>query len=190
MKRLHVLLAFLMLTVIGMPSYADDFQDTITMFMNAGQSAHFFHGAYGYAVFPTIIRVGVGVGGARGSGRVFRQGMYIGDTTMTQASIGLQLGGKGYSMIIFFEDERAFNEFTQGNFEFDAGISAVAITASAGATTGTTGSRAGAAGGSNNAVTAGGYHKGLAVFTIVKGGAMGAATVGGQKFSYTPHGQG
>jgi lipid-binding SYLF domain-containing protein len=190
MKRLHVLFAFVLFAVIGLPSFADDYDDTIKMFMNAGQSANYFSSAYGYAVFPTIIRIGIGVGGARGSGRVFRQGMYVGDTTVTQGSIGLQLGGKGYSMIIFFQDERAFNEFTNGNFSFDAGVSAVAITASAGATAGTSGAHAGAAGGANNAVTAGGYQKGLAVFTIVKGGAMGAATVGGQKFSYTPRGQG
>ena len=37
-----------------------------------------------------------------------------------------------------------------------------------------------------DAATAGHYYKGLAVFTIVKGGAMYQATVAGQKFSYTP----
>ena len=38
-----------------------------------------------------------------------------------------------------------------------------------------------------DARTAGGYYKGLAVFTIVKGGAMYQATVAGQQFSYMPH---
>jgi hypothetical protein len=37
-----------------------------------------------------------------------------------------------------------------------------------------------------DAVTAGRYYKGMAVFTIVKGGAMAQAALAGQKFSYTP----
>ena len=55
------------------------------------------------------------------------QGKYIGDTSMTQVSIGLQAGGQAYSQIIFFENKAAFDQFTSGNFEFGAGVSAVAI---------------------------------------------------------------
>ena len=32
-------------------------------------------------------------------------------------SIGFQLGGRVYSQIIFFEDRRAFDDFSSGNFE-------------------------------------------------------------------------
>ena len=46
---------------------------------------------------------------------------------MTQISVGLQLDGKAFSQIIFFEDKRAFEEFTSGNFEFGAKASAIAI---------------------------------------------------------------
>jgi lipid-binding SYLF domain-containing protein len=165
---------------------ADAYEDTVELFRNAGQSAAFVEDSYGYAVFPTIGKGGLGVGAARGSGRVFERGKYVGDSTMTQVSVGLQAGGQAFSQIIFFQDQRAFNEFTRGNFEFGAGVSAVAITAAASATTGTTGARAGASGGKRDATTAGGYHKGLAVFTIVKGGAMYEASVKGQKFSFTP----
>jgi len=105
---------------------------------------------------------------------------------MTQVTVGLQAGGQAYSQIIFFEDERAFNEFTNGNFEFSADANAVAITAAAGASATTTGSSAGASGGAKDATTKGKYHKGMAIFTIVKGGAMYQATLGGQKYKYKP----
>jgi lipid-binding SYLF domain-containing protein len=188
MKRmLHVLVVAAAMMLPAAAAWADDYSDTIALFKNAGQSAAFFNKSYGYAVFPTIGKGGLGVGGAHGKGRVYRQGKVVGDTSMTQISVGFQAGGQAYSQIIFFEDERAFNEFTSGNFAFDASVNAVAITASAGASAGTTGSTASASGGKKDAKTAGGFQKGLAVFTIVKGGAMYEASVAGQKFSYTPH---
>ena len=107
---------------------------------------------------------------------------------MTQVTYGLQLGGQVYSQIIFFEDKRAFDEFASGNFEFGAQATAVALTAgaSAEATTGG-GASAGASGGKNDATTkSGGYRKGMAIFTVAKGGLMYEATLGGQKFKYTP----
>lgn len=74
---------------------------------------------------------------------------------MRQATIGFQLGGERHSELILFEDERALQEFTKGNFEFGADAQAIVITASAGAKTGTTGSSAGASGGKKNAKTVG-----------------------------------
>ena len=105
---------------------------------------------------------------------------------MTQLTIGLQLGGQAFSQIIFFEDKRAFDEFTSGNFEFGAQATAVAITAGASAAATTTGDSAGTSGGKHDAKTVGKYHKGLATFTVAKGGLMYEASLGGQKFSYTP----
>ena len=107
---------------------------------------------------------------------------------MTQVSVGFQAGGQAYSQIIFFQDKRALDEFTSGQFAFDAGVSAVAITASASGSLGTEGASGAASGGKKDALTAGSYYKGVAVFTIVKGGAMYQATVAGQKFSYKPRG--
>jgi lipid-binding SYLF domain-containing protein len=180
-----ILSAVLVLGAAG--AWADEYEETITIFKGAGASAVYFDNAYGYAVFPTIGKGGIGVGGARGSGRVYKQGQYIGDTTMTQVTVGFQLGGQAFSQIIFFEDERALNEFTSGNFEFGAQANAVAITAGASAATTTTGSSAGASGGKHDAATAGsGYYKGMAIFTVAKGGLMFEASIGGQKFSYTP----
>lgn len=187
MKNLLSILTLLFCMVLN-PAIADDYLDTIKMFQTAGESNQFFKTSYGYAVFPTIGKAGLGIGGAMGKGTVYKKGQAVGDTTMSQLSIGFQLGMQGYSEIIFFEDKRAFDEFTKGNFEFGATAEAVAITAGASATTTTIGKSVTASGGKNNATTAGsgGYHKGMAVFTIAKGGLMYEASIGGQKFSYTP----
>lgn len=185
--RLPAVLLTLLLGVLPLtPALADDYADTLKVFRGAGQSARFFNTSYGYALFPTIGKGGIGIGGAHGSGRVYRGGAHVGDTSMTQVTLGLQLGGQAYSQIIFFQDKRAFDEFTTGNFEFGAQATAVAITAGAQAQAGTSGTGAGASGTQDHAKTAGGYHKGMAVFTVAKGGLMYEASIGGQKFSYTP----
>ena len=103
---------------------------------------------------------------------------------LTTVTAGFQAGGKVYSEIIFFEDKRALDEFESGNFEFSAGVSAIAITAAAGASAGTNGVQANASGSVKNATTVGRYEKGMAVFTVAKGGLMYAAAIGGQKFYY------
>lgn len=185
MRTFQCLLAVALL-LAGGASRADSYQDTVELFRNAGQSGRFLQNCYGYAVFPTIGKGGFVVGGAHGDGRLYTHGKYVGDVSMTQLSVGLQLGGQVYSQIVFFEDKRAFDEFTNGSFEFGADANAVAITAAAEASAGTTGASAGASGGMKDAVTAGRYYRGFAVFTIVKGGAMYEATLAGQKFSYTP----
>jgi len=166
---------------------ADKYGDAIAVFNDAGESSHFFKTAYGYSVFPSIGKGGVGIGGAHGTGHVYVADKLVGESKMTQVTVGLQLGGQVFSQIIFFEDKRAFDEFTSGNFEFGAEANAVAITAGASASAGTTGTSAGASGGQKDATTSSvgaGYHKGMAVFTVAKGGLMYAATLGGQKYSY------
>lgn len=184
---LRTLLVFAGLTLFNTAAHADEYVDTVEIFKAAGESSHFFKNAFGYAVFPTIGKGGLVVGAAHGKGRVYKQGAQTGTTSMTQVTIGFQLGGQAYSQIIFFEDQRAFDEFTSGGFEFGAQVTAVAITAGVSASTSTTGSSAGASGGSKNAATTGGgYYKGMAIFTVAKGGLMYEASVGGQKFSYQP----
>lgn len=190
MRKFLGTLGFMALALLTTEARPDPYVDTIKLFKEAGQSAPFFKSSYGYAVFPTIGKGGFVVGGAHGKGQVYQQGKVVGDTTITKLSVGFQAGGEAYSQIIFFQDKRAFDEFTSGNFEFGAGVSAVAITAAAGAEAGTTGANANVSGGKKDAATAGAYHKGMAVFTIVKGGAMYEASVAGQKFSYAPHGKG
>jgi len=186
MGTIRPLLMTLAMLVPAEAALADDYSETIELFRNAGASAAFFNNSYAYAVFPTIGKAGLVVGGAHGTGRVYEHGKYVGDTSMTQVSVGFQAGGQAYSQIILFRDKRAFDEFTSGDFEFDANVSAVAITAAATGTAGTTGASVTASGGKRDATTAGRYYKGIAVFTIVKGGAMYEISVAGQKFSYKP----
>jgi lipid-binding SYLF domain-containing protein len=185
-STIKALFALLLLAAPFGSVLADDgYADAKKVFEEAGSSAKFFDDSYGYALFPTIGKAGFGIGGAHGDGRVYVGGKHVGDTSMTQISIGLQIGGKAYTQIIFFKDERAFKEFSSGSFEFNAEAQAVAITAGASATASTGSSSASASGGKNNAATAGAYHKGMAVFVVAKGGLMAEASVAGQKFSYT-----
>ena len=167
---------------------AADCAEAIKLFQGAGESASFFKNSYGYAVFPTIGKAGLGIGGAHGSGCVYKQGKQVGTAKMNQVSFGWQAGAQGYSLLVFFEDERAFKDFTSGNFEFGAKASAVAITAGASAGAGTGGTSSGASAGKNDATTKSrtGYEKGLASFSIVKGGLMYEAALGGAKLKYDP----
>jgi lipid-binding SYLF domain-containing protein len=125
-----------------------------------------FRDAHGYAVFPSVGKGGMGVGGAYGRGQVYEKGRLVGYTTLTQATIGLQLGGQAYSEVIFFRDQAALDRFTGGNFELGAQASAVAATA--------------------GASTDADYSGGVAVFTMARGGLMYEASVGGQKFEFEP----
>lgn len=181
--------AFLVMAVLlagSGPALADPYRETVDLFKAAGESASFFEDSYAFAVFPTVGKGGLGIGGAYGEGRVYEQGKYIGDTKMTQVSLGLQAGGQAFSQIIFFADKRALEEFTGGNFEFGANASAVVITAAASGSASTTGASATASGGRKDARTTGKYYKGTATFIIAKGGLMLEASLSGQKFSFTP----
>ena len=86
---------------------ADTYEDTIDAFRSARDTAPFFDNAYGYAVFPTIGKGGLGIGGAHGAGRVYAQGRHVGDTEVTQLTLGLQMGIQAFSQIIFLQDRRA-----------------------------------------------------------------------------------
>ena len=124
----------------------------------------YFREAAGFAVFPNIAKAGLGIGGARGNGEVFEDGKVIGSTTVTQLSFGFQLGGQAFSQIIFFQNKRDIDRFTDGNFEFGASASAALITE-----------------GANASVD---YTNGVAVMTFSKGGLMYEASIGGQKFTF------
>src|SRR6516164_3291415 len=181
------MIAFVFIVFGSSAAWADDYTDTTALFKNAGQSASFFGKSYGYAVFPTIGKGGLGVGAAHGKGRVYATGKHVGDTSMTQVSVGFQAGGEAFRQIIFFENKAALDQFTNGNFEFGADVNAVAIRSGVSGSAGTTGAT-GTANTAKNAASGAKYYKGMAVFTVVKGGAMVQATVGGQKFSFKPVG--
>jgi len=120
--------------------------------------------AAGYAIFPSVGKGAVGIGGAYGKGVLYEGGTAVGYCDLTQGSIGFQLGGQSYSEIIAFETAPAVQEFKEGNFRFGAQATAVAINSGAG----------------TNAA----FVDGVAVFTLDEAGLMFEASVGGQKFSY------
>jgi lipid-binding SYLF domain-containing protein len=128
----------------------------------------FIDKAYGYALFPSVGKGAVGIGGAYGRGELYEKGVLgfkmTGFAVLEQATIGFQLGGQTYSELIAFESKSALERFQSGNFAFSANASAIALKAGASATAK--------------------YENGVAVFTMPNGGLMFEASVGGQKFKY------
>lgn len=175
------------MVICSNPALADKYADTISVFKNSETVQSFFKNAYGYAVFPTVGKAGMGIGGSYGTGQVYQGGKVTGETSLIKATFGFQLGGQAFSQMIFFQDKRAYDEFTSGEFEFDASASAVAITAGVQAKAGTEGATAGASAGPATGKQAKtGYHKGMAIFIHAKGGLMYEASIGGQKFNFKP----
>ena len=124
----------------------------------------FFAKSYGYVIFPAIGKGAIGVGGAHGNGVMFKGGEPYGKASMTQASIGFQLGGQSFMEVIFFQDERAWDNFIEGKLKLGAHVSGVVL--------------------EQGAAASAAYNDGVAIFTAIKGGLMAEAAVGGQKFKY------
>ena len=138
-------------------------QEAIATFKEKDPSVQkFFDKASGYVVIPTVGKGGFGIGGARGKGVLYENGVVTAVVTLTQLSFGFQWGGQAYSEFLFFENDAALTNFKQGNYELGAQASAVAITAGASADAE--------------------FNGGMAIFTQAKGGLMYEASVGGQKF--------
>jgi len=126
----------------------------------------FFKDSYAYAVFPTVGKAGMGIGGAFGTGRVYQQGKFSGTSKLTQVSIGFQLGGQAYSEIIFFQNVNSYRHFVDGKLKVGAQVSAVAV--------------------NKGAAASASFNQGIAIFTATKGGLMYEAAVAGQVFEFTP----
>ena len=164
-----------------------DYSKAKNVFDTSPQVRWFFENAYGYALFPVVGKAAFIVGGAYGEGQVYRNGRITGTANLIHGSIGFQWGGQAFSEIIFFQDQRAYENFTRGQFEFDAKASAIAITAGASAKASTTGSSASATAGPQTGVQSQAYYtNGMATFVHAKGGLMAELAVGGQKFNYNP----
>lgn len=181
------MLVFLLAAGISSQTFADEYSHTISVYKQSEAVLPFFKDCYGYAVFPLVGKGGIMIGGAFGKGQVYKQGKLSGTVTLTKLSVGFQLGGQAFSEIIFLQDKRSYDEFTSGNYEFDGSLSAVAVTAGAQAKAGTEGATAGASAGPATGVQAQtNYNKGIAVFVHTRGGLMYEASIGGQKFDFTP----
>ncbi len=120
--------------------------------------------AYGYVMFPSVGKGGVGVEVATGNGDVYQQGKFIGQARLSMVGTGIDLGAETYSELILFQTPEAMNNFENNNLRFDATASAVAL-------------KAGAADSAK-------FENGVLVFTHVHGGLMVEAGIGGQQFTF------
>jgi hypothetical protein len=142
-----------------------DARQTIDAYKTADPTMEsFFRKSAGYVVFPSVAKGAVGVGAAHGTGVLFEHDHPVGKVTLSQASIGLALGGQEFSQVVFYESPKGLAELKGGKASFSAEVGAVALNSGASA-------RAG-------------FHHGVAVFTAKQGGLMFEASVGGQKFDY------
>ena len=130
------------------------------------RSERFFEEAWGYAILPSVTRIGFGFGGAYGRGVVVEGDEAIGNTSFWQFTSGIQAGGKYFSMIVFFRDQQALEYFKKNRLQFkgQAGLSL--------ATWGVAGTPA--------------YNEGVAIITRNRFGLMGEFTISGVKFRYQP----
>src|SRR5690242_2832265 len=80
--------------------------------------------AYAYAVFPSVGKASLVVGGAYGKGAVFERGKFVGYATIGQTTIGVQIGGDTFAEIIVFENKESFERLKKGKMSFAADASA------------------------------------------------------------------
>jgi lipid-binding SYLF domain-containing protein len=127
---------------------------------------NFFARAAGYPILPSVGEGGFIFGGERGDGLVYEREKLAGKVTMTELSVGAQVGGGSFAEVIFFETASALQGFKQSRWDMSAKAKA----------------NDAASGVAANAK----YEQGVAVFTLPKSGAMLAAVIGGQKFKFEP----
>lgn len=176
-----------MLASISHAEEIEDFSSTIDIFKSSPLVQQYFDHSYGYVVYPTVGKGAFVIGFAHGNGQVYRRGYVTGTSSLNHFSIGLQAGGQAFSEIIFFQDQRAYEEFIRGTFEFDAKAAAVAVTAGATAQAGSTGKSTSVSAGPTQAQQRGlQYVRGLAVFVQSKGGLLAEASLGMQRLTFTP----
>jgi lipid-binding SYLF domain-containing protein len=145
----------------------EDVKEAITILKKSDSSLKkWFNDSHGYAVFPRVVKGAIGIGGAYGEGQVFEKGKLIGDASLSQVTLGVQLGGQTYIEVIYFEDEKALESFKASDFKLSAQASAVAA--------------------AEGAAADAKYELGVAIFTLARGGLMFEASVGGQKFEFKP----
>ncbi|MBI1335521.1 MAG: hypothetical protein GC164_01010 [Phycisphaera sp.] len=146
----------------------DEANDAIRAFRRSDPTmSSFFRTATAWVVFPEVTQGGIAIGAAHGRGVVFANGgRVVGYASVTQGSVGVQLGGQTFSQIIFIRDSLTLDRFKRGEAEFLAQASAVAVSS-------------GAAGKAD-------YADGVAIFVTQQQGLMFDASIGGQKFKFEP----
>jgi lipid-binding SYLF domain-containing protein len=121
--------------------------------------------AYGYAVFPAMGRASAVLGAARGYGEVFERGKPIGFATLTQMTVGVQVGGQTFSELMLFNSKDALDAYRKGKLSFTANASAVLVKGATGTS-------------DPGSVVAKAYSR---------GGMLLELSLGGQKFNFSKH---
>jgi lipid-binding SYLF domain-containing protein len=182
-----LLVATSLFLAAGVHAEGDKYAEAIKSFKQSPQSARFFDKSHAYVIFPEVGKAGLIVGGEHGDGQVYEKGKLVGTASLTQISVGAQAGAKEYSEVIFFETKLDFDRFIAGDFQLEGNAEATAVTLNASASAGTDATSAAASTSKDNAATGGTYHKGVAIFTITRGGLLAGVSVGGQKIKYKPN---
>jgi lipid-binding SYLF domain-containing protein len=175
MKTIHAIGLIATLTLVGALAAAaadadrlsSESQDAIQRLQQSSpRIQRLFNEAYGYAIFPSVGKGAIGIGGAEGRGQVFERGQLMGTARLVQGTVGAQLGGQSYTEVIFFESEKALSEFKDGKTAVSAALSAAVAADGAGAEAK--------------------YQHGVLVYTMQRSGLMFEASIGGQHFKFTP----
>ena len=134
----------------------------------------YFDEACAIAVFPRVVRVGLGIGGGRGRGLLLVEGGVHGEVSQSALTLGFQAGGQSFRQVIFFRTCEAMQEFTEngnlgrwsGRFEFQGRASVQAGRAGRSADPGFTGD--------------------VAIFSLSRRGLMLELAAGGVRYRFSP----
>jgi lipid-binding SYLF domain-containing protein len=88
--------------------------------------------AKGMAIFPNIVKAGLGVGGETGDGVLRAGGKNVGYYNTSGASIGLQIGAQSYSQVLMFLTDDALASF-RDSAGWEAGVDGSVAVLQAGA---------------------------------------------------------
>jgi len=170
-----MLLAFILSLPAAAPAWQADPEDklevavqgTIDAFREQRpELAEYIEEAWGYAVFPRVLKAGAMFGAAWGKGLVIEQDRLVGRCSQFLGSLGAQLGAQSYQQLILFRTEAALATFKEGRIEFEGRASAVVFTAGASADPANL--------------------PDVAIFSLTQGGLMFEAAAAGVKYSYKP----
>jgi lipid-binding SYLF domain-containing protein len=117
-----------------------------------------------YAVFPSIAKGGFVVGGASGQGILYENGAPTGFVSVSQASIGAQIGGQSFAELLVLRSPEQVASVKSGNFTAGAHLGVVVLSAAASTQTN--------------------FNPNASIFVLPRGGLMVDISVSGQRIKY------
>src|SRR5689334_10012559 len=135
-------LGLALLMVVGGPDFASA-ADANAINTSANATLHRFveqnlsaqelgRKAAGALVFPSVVKAGLGFGGAYGEGVLIVHGNPAGYYNIVSASFGFQLGVQSQSIIILFMTEQALSQFEQ-SYGWKVGVDGSVVVVTLGA---------------------------------------------------------